>query len=208
MQAVDFWAEIFAWSPLMIHNLLRRLSIMRIERRGKGYAAAFGLMAIALLLMPAHTASAAIENFEAYLDGLQVVAPNASPAVGAAALTLDSVSGAVTINSGTYQDLLGGAINNVTLQGLAPPGINAGTLIFLTLDTPGATTGTFSGGGVLDVMGIGGMQAGNTYIVVRSSVFPGGEIRGQIYPAVPETGSIVLAICGVLGLTAGRRRVG
>jgi hypothetical protein len=190
----------------MIHNLMGVLSMTRIERWGKGQAAALGFVAVALSLLPAHTASAAIESFEAYLDGLQVVSPNASPAFGSAALTLDTVSGAVTINTGTYQDLLGGAINNVTLQGLAPPGINAGTLIILTLDTPGATSGTFSGGGVLDVMGIGGMQAGNTYIVVRSSMFPGGEIRGQITPAVPEPGSIVLAVCGAFGLAAGRRR--
>jgi hypothetical protein len=156
--------------------------------------------------MAGRTASAAIENFEAYLDGLQVVSPNASPAFGAAALTLDTVSGAVAINSGTYQGLLGGA-SNVTFQGMAPPGINAGTLFGLTLDTPGATSGTFSGGGVLDVMGIGGMQAGNTYIVIRSSVFLGGEIRGQVLPAVPEPGSIVLAVCGAIGLAVlGRRR--
>jgi hypothetical protein len=190
----------------MIHTLLGFLPKMRIERRNKGRTVAFGLVAVTLSLMATHTASAAVENFEAYLDGLQVVAPNASPAFGAAALTLDTVSGAVTINTGTYQDLLGGAINNVTLQGLAPPGINAGTLINLTLDTPGATSGTFSGGGVLDVMGIGGMQAGNTYILIRSQVFPGGEIRGQIVPAVPEPASIAPVVCGLLGLAAGRRR--
>lgn len=190
----------------MYHNLIGVLPTMRIERRSKKQAVAFGLVAVALSLMAAQTASAAIENFSAYLDGLQVVAPNASPAFGSAALSLDTISGAVTINTGTYQDLLGGAIDNVTLQGMAPPGINAGTLIFLTLDTPGATSGTFSGGGVLDAMGIAGMQAGNTYIVVRSSVFPGGEIRGQVTPAVPEPGSIGLAVLGLFGLAAGGRR--
>src|SRR5688572_11119037 len=107
MRTVDFWAYIFARSSLMIHTLLRVLSMMRIERRGMGQAAAFGLVAIALSLTATHTASAATENFEAYLDGLQVVAPNNSPAFGFAALTLDKVSGAVTINTGTYQDLLG-----------------------------------------------------------------------------------------------------
>jgi hypothetical protein len=66
------------------------------------------------------------------------------------------------------------------------------------------TSGTFSGsvtgltaGQVTDVL------AGNTYLNITDSVFPSGEIRGQIY-TVPEPGS--LAVIGGVGLLAMRRR--
>jgi hypothetical protein len=167
---------------------------------------AAGLTTVALILFGTRVASAVTLNFEANLDGLQVVAPNASPAFGYGNLTLDTVTGAVNVVTGTYHDLLGGAVD-VTLHGMAAPGINAGTQLNLTLDTPGAATGTFSGGGMLGVMANGGMQAGNTYLLIRSQVIPGGEIRGQLLPvAVPEPGSIVLAVVGALGLSACARR--
>ena len=64
------------------------------------------LSASLLLVGKAH---ATILNFEVNLDGLQEVPPDASPAFGSADLTLDDSSGLVSIISGTYQDLLGGA---------------------------------------------------------------------------------------------------
>jgi CHRD domain/PEP-CTERM motif len=167
--------------------------------------AAAALATALLLSIGTQVASAVTLTFEANLDGLQVSPPNASPAFGLSDLTLDTVSGAVNIVSGTYQDLLGGA-TFVSLNGMATPGTNAGVLIGLTLDTPGAATGTFSGGGTLGVMAIGGMQAGNTYLIIRSQVFPSGEIRGQLFQVTPEPGSIVLAGLAALGMMAGNRR--
>ena len=69
------------------------------------------------------------------------------------------------------------------IHGLAGPGVSAPVIIGLTLDTPGATTGTFSGSGTLNAVQIAGMEAGNTDVEVHSQVFPGGEIRGQLYSA-------------------------
>jgi uncharacterized protein (TIGR03382 family) len=183
--------------------------MMCICQRSSARRWAANLAAIVFLLIGTHSASAAVLTFEANLDGLQVSPPNASPAFGLGDLTLDTVSGAVSITSGTYQDLLGGA-TAATLNGMAAPGANAGILLNLTLDTPGAASGTFSGGGTLGVMAIGGMQADNTYIIIRSQVFPSGEIRGQLFQVTPEPGSIVLAVVGAMGLAAGgrRRRIG
>ena len=107
-----------------------------------------GFLFAVLMLASANAATANVWLLEANLDGLQEVGPNASPAFGLFNGTLDDVSGAFTVTTGTYQDLLGGS-TAVHLHGLAPPGINAAVIIGLTLDTPGAATGTFSGGGVL-----------------------------------------------------------
>jgi hypothetical protein len=90
---------------------------------------------------------------------------------------------------------------------MAAPGANAGSLLSLTLDSAGTTTGTFSGGGSLGAMAIAGMQAGNTYILIRSQVFPSGEIRGQLLNVpTPEPGSVMLAGIGMISLVVGRRR--
>jgi hypothetical protein len=151
---------------------------------------AFVLLASSLL---AGNARATILSFEVNLDGLQEVPPNAGPGFGSADLTLDDSSGLLSITSGSYQDLLGGA-TAVTLNGPAPAGTNAAILLALTLDTPGATTGTFSGGGILP-SNIPDVAAGKAYINIRSQVFPSGEIRGQLF-AVPEPSTLALLTLG------------
>lgn len=159
-----------------------------------------------LLALGLSTASADVFALQANLDGLQMVPPNASPAFGSLEATLNDVSGAFTITSGSYQDLLGGA-NQVFLNSGAA-GSNGPFIMSLTLDTPGAATGTFSGGGVLTAGQIADMIAGNTYVRVTSTVFPGGEIRGQLV-VVPEPGSMVLAgmaACGAMAFGWRRRR--
>ena len=76
----------------------------------------------------------------------------------------------------------------------------------MTLDTPAATTGTFSGGGTLtNAPSITDMINTNTYINIRSQVFPGGEIRGQVF-VVPEPSSILLVSLSLIGLVTLRRR--
>lgn len=94
----------------------------------------------------------------------------------------------------------------MTLNGPAAPGVNAGNLIVLTLDTPAATTGTFSGGGTLAAGNITDMKNQNTYINIRSQVFPSGEIRGQIF-AVPEPPALALGTLGLCGLLTAARRM-
>jgi hypothetical protein len=165
---------------------------------------AVGFLLAVFMLACTSTARANVWLLEASLDGLQETPPNASPAFGFFAGTLDDVSGAFTVTTGTYQDLLGGS-TGVHLHGLAPPGTPAGIILGLTLDTPGAATGTFSGGGVLTAPQITGLLGGNTYINIHSQVFPGGEIRGQVM-TVPEPGSIIMLATGAIAVIALARR--
>jgi hypothetical protein len=151
-------------------------------------------------------AYASIHNFDANLDGLQMTPPNASPAFGFSSATLDDVSGTFTIVTGTYQDLLGGATGVQLFDGA--PGVPGTFVTGLTLDTPGAATGTFSGSTVLSAGQITDMLADNLYVRIGSSVYPGGEIRGQFIQAVPEPSSIVLVSVGGIAIlgAAWRRR--
>ena len=142
------------------------------------------------------------QTYEANLDGLQEVPPNASPAFGLGDFTLSGTAFSVT--TGTYQDLLGGA-TAVTLNDAAV-GFNGPILFVLTLDTPAAATGTFSGSGALSAGQIADLNAGNLYVNIRSAVFPSGEIRGQIFTETPEPATMALMGAGSLALLAMRRR--
>jgi len=161
---------------------------------------AVSLASVCLLGTPV---SAAVLTFEANLDGLQEVPPNASPAFGLADLTLDTGSGFLTITTGTYQDLLGGA-TAVTLNDAAI-GVSGPIILTLTLDTPGAATGTFSGSGTITAGQVTDMMNVNTYVNIRSQVFPNGEIRGQLFQ-VPEPSTVLLTCGGLAGLAFVSRR--
>lgn len=149
------------------------------------------------------SASADILTFEANLDPFQEVPPHNVPGYGYAELTLDTVSGFLTLSNSTYQDLIGGS-TAVTIND-APIGSNGISILVLTLDNPGAMTGTFSGSGTITAGQVTDMIATNTYINIRSNVFPSGEIRGQLF-LVPEPSSLLLACSGIIGLIAIRQR--
>jgi hypothetical protein len=142
-------------------------------------------------------AEAALVNLQANLDGLQESPPNASPAFGLAEFVLNDVTGDITLTTGTYQDLLGGS-TFVSLRGPAPPGTNANLILAMTLDTPGAATGTFSipGGSMLSAPNIANAINGQIYINLNSNVFVNGEIRGQLF-VVPEPSTMVLCMLGL-----------
>jgi hypothetical protein len=161
-------------------------------------------------LFVANDALAQTYNLDANLDPFQEVPPHNTPGYGSADLTLtvnNDGTGlvAITANTGIYADLLAGA-SIVRLQDAAV-GANGPTLIVLNLDTPGNTSGTFSGNGALTAAATTDMLAGNTYLNIADSVFPSGEIRGQIL-AVPEPTSLAfLATAGFLAMRRPRAHV-
>ena len=148
-------------------------------------------------------ASAVTLQFEANLDALQEVPPNGSPAFGLGDFNLDTTTSNITVTTGSYQVLLGNS-TAVTLNDAAL-GFSGPIAITLTLDAPGATTGTFSGSGLLTPTQVADLEAGNFYVNIRSIVVPAGEIRGQLV-AVPEPSTAALACVGLIGLVAASRK--
>ena len=97
--------------------------------------------------------------------------------------------------------------------GFAPPAATAGSILGsfdLTLAST-YTSGFLNGAGGGTVSGargafLAGLASGNAYFNIHDSVYPGGEIRGQV-TAVPEPGTYALMVMGLgmVGLWARRR---
>ncbi len=94
------------------------------------------------------------------------------------------------------------------IQGPAGYGATGPLVKALTIDL-GVHDGNFSGSGTFNMTQMADLTDEKYYVNIPSTLFTGGEIRGQIrLAAVPEPGTIVLLACGSLALaaTAWRRR--
>jgi hypothetical protein len=113
--------------------------------------------------------------FTAVIDGLQTVPPSNSPGTGFGCVALN-LDGTVSFNI-TFSGLLAAEVA-AHFHGPAPAGVNAGVQIGLPLGSPKfGTTLPLSIGQQADLI------AGLWYINIHSSLFPGGEIRGQVLTA-------------------------
>jgi hypothetical protein len=157
----------------------------------------------AIAVLGSLTMARAQTNFDANLDPFQEVPPHNTPGYGSVDLTLSGTTLSINAGTGVYADLLAGA-STVRLADAAV-GANGPTIFLFNLDTPGNTTGTFSGSGTLTAAQITDLDNGNLYINITDSVFPSGEIRGQIF-AVPEPATMALMGAGSLALLMLRRR--
>ena len=184
------------------------------------------LLLCSLLVVWMVAPASADSLFFANLDGAQVVPAVSTPGSGFATLSVSDDLSTLVINL-TFADLIG----NVTVPAIhccAGPGVNAGLAINLGLfGFPlGVTSGTYSqtldltnsstfnpgfvtanGGTAASAAAalFSAMQAGEAYINLHTTTFPGGEIRGQIEP-VPEPTSLILLGSGIAGVFAARRK--
>ncbi len=156
---------------------------------------------VVMLMANCLTTQAAIKTANVFLDGLQEVPPVATPATGSAAVTFDTVTGAMSV-SGTFSDLIGTSIA-AHVHGYQPAGVLAGVVFGINYDM-GVNSGTFSGNGIIPAIRIMDVLNGLTYINIHSTFKPGGEIRGQIVNFVPEPATLAFAVSGI-GLALMRR---
>ena len=144
------------------------------------------------------TVAAQTYTYDVTLAGDEEVPPVVTTGSGAATVTLDTSSGAVTV-SGTYSSM-SSAVVAAHVHGPARRGDTAGVLVGLT--TTGGTDGTFRGSGTLSSSDMQSMLDGLTYLNVHTVNEGGGEIRAQI-DTVPGSGSPGAAPVEVSGAATG-----
>jgi hypothetical protein len=166
-------------------------------------SAALGFVVSLAVLLHPFSAQAELLYYDAFLDGLQEVPPNASPGTGMGSIVLDDVLMQITVDE-SWSDLLSPATAS-HIHGPALPGINA-PIIFALSGVSGATSGSIPTQSFpITPTQLGYLQTGQLYFNVHTVAFPGGEIRGQIYE-IPEPGACVLLCAGALGLAFYRSR--
>ena len=140
-----------------------------------------------------------------FLDGLQEFpTPNASPGTGTATILVDNVTGDFTLNY-EFQALT--APVTAAHFHLGAPGVAGGIILGLTVGgllpplPSGVTSAAGLGSGTFPAANLADLLAGNVYMNIHTSSFPGGEIRGQVVPAPGA-----FAAFGSAGLCALRRR--
>ena len=156
-----------------------------------------------------NAASAATFVYTGSLSGLNEVPANASSGTGSYTVTLDDVANSVAITlsfSGLSANASAGHIHCC-----AAIGVNAPVVIPFT-GFPAATSGTYSNTFTgVSLANVNGIKAGLAYVNIHNSLFPGGEIRGQINAAAvpePATWALTLVGFGAIGYAMRRRRPG
>jgi hypothetical protein len=137
--------------------------------------------------------------FEALLFGVGENPPNASPATGFGAVTLNAAQNQITVDL-NWSGLTAPATAS-HIHGPGGVGTN-GPVIFPFTGVPAATAGSIPE----QTFGITAQQvswlfAGFLYMNVHTANFPGGEIRGQLL-LVPEPSSF--ALLGLGGIPIAR----
>jgi hypothetical protein len=139
--------------------------------------------------------------------------PVATPATGFVTVLLNDTEDMLRINL-TFSGLLApqtaahihalGGQNDVAPVRIAPPSLPLGQLVDLDIVIPDPLPGAPL---LSRAAFVQGLKDGQAYFNVHSTLFPGGEIRGQL-EVVPEPGTLLLlgSTLAGLGAAAWRRR--
>lgn len=138
-------------------------------------------------LLLASAACAQVSYYSAALDGAHQVPVNAVSGIGFATVRLDEPANTVRIFV-SYSGLTGAPTASHLHLGAA--GVNGGVIVPLT---SGGAPGFFAGTGTLPAAQVTALKTAGTYLNVHTAAFPGGEIRGQVVPAVSTRFTAVMS---------------
>jgi hypothetical protein len=177
------------------------------------------LILLAASLAAAHATTYQFDFVGGFMSGLEEVPPNASPAtgfedgggIGGNAFVYDDVTDTLSMGQLSYSGFLG--ISTAAHIHAAPFGVPGPVIFPLTLAPAGVTAGTvLPAAFLLSPAQEADLFGGRHYVNIHSTVFPGGEIRGQLMLAevrsdVPEASTYgAIGIVGALALASWRRR--
>jgi hypothetical protein len=189
------------------------------------------LIVLSILALPvvAPHATGAVFVYDAFLSGPSESPPNASPGTGFAEVDYDNLLHTLTVQV-TFSGLLGTTTASHIHSATAVPGTGTAGVATTTPSFSGFPLGVTSGsysntldltlassynpsfvtanGGTTasaEVALIAGMNAGEAYLNIHTTVVPGGEIRGFL-TLVPEPSTFALAGVGAAALLIFRRR--
>jgi hypothetical protein len=158
---------------------------------------------LSALLCSLAVATAAITNFEINLTGSQETPPNSSLATGSGTASFDSTANTITLDV-SFTGLSAPA--TASHIHVAPPGVAGPVILSFVPYTPAAFSGQIAPDALpFPADNIADLLAGNTYFNIHDSVFPGGEIRGQLVPVPEPAVYACLFGLGLLGFAACRR---
>lgn len=163
-----------------------------IGRKSRLYPAGIALflaLTLIAITLPSGTLAATI-HLRAHLNNAQEVppTPNKSPGTGVADLTLDTLTGQLG-GSLSFSGLIS-PVTNAAIHGPAPAGAFAGVVALLPGFPLGTTAGTYASFNLVPLLTPSQVQAmllDLCYLNLHTSIFPGGEIRGQLLvsPIIP-----------------------
>ena len=170
-------------------------------------------MAVGVCLTAAQAATWDITLEINGLNGGNEASPNSSTATGGSnvgsGIRYDDASNILTLNAVYglfgFQPLTGDYASSHLHE--APAGVNGPVIVDLASlhFGVGPRAGLYSGNVVLTESQEASLIAGNIYMNIHSTAFPGGEIRGQL-TVVPEPEMVALAVLGFSGLVLAMRR--
>lgn len=146
-----------------------------------------------LLALVGTSASAQILTFvTSPVDAAQETPPNASPATGTVSATLNTATNLFTWNV-SFSGLTS-AQTAAHFHGPAPAGVAAGIQINIGVGSPNTGSATVSAAQEADIL------AGLYYVNIHTSMFTGGEIRGQLIPTLDLFADIGFGKAGITGI--------